>query len=247
MRETRRTSLQRLIIGAIAALFISTPSVGAETSVDVALVLAVDISESIEVPDGKVQRDGYLAALRSKDFIASVRAGPIGRIAVTYVEWSGPTEQKQLVPWRVISDAESADSFAAELETHPVRSLGPTSISGGIDFSAQLLKDSGYRATRRIIDISGERCDDCDTMAGRSVTDARDDAVKAGITVNGLQIIFPPRVGKTVHKHITDYFQKQVIGGTGSFAHTVRKPEDFTEALIRKLSLEIAGSLRPQG
>lgn len=247
MRETKRRSLQRFIFCAFIALFISKPSVSAETSVDIALVLAVDISESIEDIDAKIQRNGYLAALRSAEFIDAVRAGPAGRIALTYVEWAGPTEQKQLVPWRVISDATSAESFAAELELNPVRSLGATSISGAIDFSAKLLKDTGYRVTRRIIDISGERCVDCDTMAGRPLVEAREDAVKAGIAVNGLQMVFPPHPGKTAKKNILDFYQNEVICGPKSFAVTVRKPEDFTQALINKLSLEIAGILSPRG
>ena len=156
-------------------------------------------------------------------------------------------EQKQLVPWRIISDEKSAESFAAELEINPLRSFGSTSISGAIDFSVKLLKDSGYRTTRKIIDISGERCVDCDRMTGRPLAVARDEAVKAGITVNGLQIFFPSHPGKTVKKNIPDFYQNEVICGPKSFALTARKPEDFTQALISKLSLEIAGILIPRG
>jgi hypothetical protein len=151
------------------------------------------------------------------------------------------------VPWRVISDKASAESFAAELEINPLRSKGSTSISGGIDFAAKLLKESHYLTTRKIIDISGERCVDCDTMTGRPLKEAREDAVKAGITINGLQIFFPPHAGKTPKRNIADYYQNEVIAGPKSFAFTVHKPEDFTQALINKLSLEIAGILIPRG
>lgn len=247
MKERRWDFLQRFVFGAFIALFFAKPCLSAETSVDIALVLAVDVSESIDSVDAKIQRDGYLTALRSKAFIDSVRAGPTGRIALTYVEWAGPDQQTQVVPWRVISDMASAEAFTAALEVNPLQSKGSTSISGGIDFAVKLLKESGYRTTRKIIDISGERCVDFDTMTGRPLADARADAVKAGITVNGLQIIFPPRAGKIAKKNIADYYQKEVIAGPKSFAFTVRNPEDFTEALINKLSLEIAGVLIPRG
>jgi hypothetical protein len=210
-------------------------------------VLAVDVSESIDAVDAKFHRNGYLAALRSKQFIDAVRAGPTGRIALTYVEWAGPAEQNQIIPWRVISDAESAQAFAAELEIHPMTSKGATSISGAIDFSVKLLTSSGFKTNRKIIDISGERCVDCDTMAGRPMAESRADAVKAGITINGLQIFFPPHAGKMPKKNLADFYQQEVIAGPKSFAMTVRKPEEFVQGLINKLSLEIAGVIVPRG
>lgn len=221
------------------ALLAASPAFAADDdiAVDLALVLAVDVSLSIDEKEAAIQRNGYIHAIKDKRVADAIRSGPIGRIAVTYVEWSSVYHQVQVVPWRVVSDAKTAAAFADEIGKAPVKPGSTTSISAGLDFAVKLFKDSGYDPSRKVIDISGDGYSDY----GRPVKDARDDAVKAGVTVNGLAMMFErPKWKQEVPEDLDRYYNEQVIGGPGAFFVTVRTPNDFSQSLLHKLVLEIA-------
>jgi hypothetical protein len=202
--------------------------------VDVALVLAVDASGSISEDRLSLQIQGYLDALRHPSFIEAVRGGYRGRIALTFVEWTDARRQEQVVGWRVIEGAADANAFAQAVSAALRPLPGWTSVSGAIDFSAKLLFASRYTATRRVIDVSGDGANN----DGRSVTEARDAAVRAGITINGLPIL-------EVEPELEAYYRANVIGGPDSFVVVARDTGSFGEAILRKLLVEVAGILPP--
>ena len=156
-----------------------------EAVVDVELVLAVDVSYSMDMDELALQREGYAQAIVSKDFLQTLKTGPTGKIAVTYFEWAASTDQKIIIPWRVIDGPESADAVAAEIMKTPVRRASRTSISGAINFAMPLFEQNQYRGLRRVIDISG----DGPNNNGEPVTIARDAALEKGIVINGLPIM----------------------------------------------------------
>lgn len=210
--------------------------------VDVELVIAVDISYSMDPQELALQREGYIRGLTSREFLNAVRQGMIGKIAVTYLEWAGYHEQKVIVPWRVIEGPESADAFVGELAAAPYRRAARTSISGAIEFSARLFDNSGYRGIRRVIDISGDGANN----HGQIVTIARDEALAKGITINGLPFIAKRLNYATMDIERLDvYYEDCVIGGPGSFVIPIEGPERFVEATRAKLVLEIAGLVPP--
>ena len=215
---------------------------GGGEAVDVTLVLAVDTSLSINAGEAGLQRVAYVDAFRDKRVINAIKGGPIGKIAVTYVEWSGIRQQRVLVGWRVVTDAKSSEAFADELEHSPVAEGNTTSISAGLDFSVKLQERSTYEPTRMVIDISGDGYNDF----GRSMTISRDDAVKAGITVNGLAVMNEDPKKNAAPPDLDIYYRDNVIGGPGSFYMVARNIEGFREALVRKLVLEIAGLSVPR-
>jgi hypothetical protein len=235
MRATARPLLVLLV--ALGAL-LSRPTVGhAETEVDLALVLAVDVSRSMDTDEQRLQREGFVEAFRSRVVHDAIRKGVLGRIAVTYVEWSGATEQNVVVPWTFVDGPEAATDFAERLARTPVTRLLSTSISGVIDFSVRLLGQSGADALRRVIDISG----DGPNNAGRMVTLARDEAVAEGITINGLPFMLKRPTGYGDIEELDAYYQDCVIGGPGAFMVPVREAQHFAEAIRTKLVREIAG------
>lgn len=202
----------------------------AETTVDIALVLAVDVSLSIDAEEFALQRAGYAAAFRNKRVIDAITAGPVGAMAVTYLQWSGAREQQQIVDWQVITDRASAGRFADALATADrVVASGSTSLSGAIEAAAQLLRHAGYAAERRIIDISG----DGSNNSGRLPNFARDDAVAAGLTINGLTIL-------KNEPFLDSYYRENVVGGRGAFVLTARDFDDFAAAVLAKLIREVA-------
>jgi hypothetical protein len=158
------------------------PPARAQTEVDLALVLAVDISYSMDVEEQALQREGFAEAFRSPLVHDAIRRGMLGRIAVTYVEWAGASDQSVIVPWTVLDNPEGIMAFAHRIASTPLRRAQRTSIAGAIDFSVRHLEKSGVEAARRVIDVSG----DGPNNQGRIVTQARDDAVAKGITINGL-------------------------------------------------------------
>jgi hypothetical protein len=202
--------------------------------VDVALVLAVDGSGSISEQRLTLQIQGYVNALRHPLFIDAVRGGHHGRIALTYIEWTDARRQSQVVGWRVIEDAAGAHAFAKAIGDALRPLPGWTSISGAIDFSAGLLLKSNFVAARRVIDISGDGANN----DGRPVTEARDAAVAAGITVNGLPIL-------EVEPELETYYRENVIGGPDAFVVVARDTGSFGEAVLRKLLVEVAGIPAP--
>lgn len=236
--EKLRLSSLVLTGGLIACALIglkALPAQAAEQEVDLALVLAVDISYSMDEDEQKLQRQGYMDALRSREVLEAIGKGAIGRIAVTYVEWAGQRSQDVIVPWRIIEGPESADSFVEVLSKAPIRRAFRTSISGGIDFSAALFTAGSVKALRRVIDVSG----DGPNNEGRAVTDARDEAVSQGITINGLPILLK-RPGYTDISDLDSYYRDCVIGGVGAFMVQLREMQQFSHVIRTKLVTEIA-------
>jgi hypothetical protein len=206
--------------------------------VDVELMIAVDVSYSMDPDEQALQREGYVLALTSKEFLQALRQGAHGKIAITYFEWAGQLDQKILMPWRVIDGPESADAVAAEIARAPYRRASRTSISGALRFAKPLFDDSGYKGLRRVIDVSGDGANN----AGPLVELTRDDVLAAGITINGLPIMLKrPYTGTMDIANLDEYYEDCVIGGPGAFVIPIREREKFIEATRTKLVLEIAG------
>jgi hypothetical protein len=210
----------------------------AAPSVDVELVLAVDVSYSMDMDELAIQREGYAQAIISKEFLQALKTGPNGKIAVTYFEWAASNDQKIIIPWRVIDGPETADAVANEIMKTPIRRASRTSISGAINFAMPLFEENPYRGLRRVIDISG----DGPNNNGAPVTGARDAALEKGITINGLPIMVKEPSYSTMDIDNLDfYYEDCVIGGPGSFVVTIKDREKFKEAIRTKLLLEVAG------
>jgi Protein of unknown function (DUF1194) len=214
-------------------------SAQSEAQVDLALVLAVDVSRSMDDDEQKLQREGYVEAFRSSVVHEAIRKGVLGRIAVTYMEWSGPDQQTVVVPWSVLDGPERAIAYADRLAKAPIGRIFSTSISGAIDYGVMLLADSGVDPIRRVIDISG----DGPNNTGRMVTLARDDAVARGITINGLPFILKRPTGYGDIENLDWYYEDCVIGGPGAFIVPVREANQFAHAIRTKLVREIAGGI----
>jgi hypothetical protein len=222
----------KYLIGTFLALAIAclAPDAVAAERVDVALVLAVDVSGSIDAEEYQMQHEGYAGAFESEAVIDAVQSGEHRAIAVTFVEWSGFGHQKQMVGWTLIKDRESARAFAAEIKGVPRAFSDWTSISDGIDFSAALFERSGFAGDRLVIDISGDGVNN----NGRPVIAARDDAVAKGIVINGLPIL-------NEDPTLDVYYQENVIGGPSAFKIAVKDFDTFAAAILAKLTREIAG------
>ena len=207
-------------------------------SVDIELVIAVDISYSMDLDELAVQREGYAQAIVSKEFLQALKNGPNSKIGVTYFEWSASTDQKIIIPWRVIDGPETADAVANEIMKTPVRRGSRTSISGAIYFAMPLFDENPHRGLRRVIDISG----DGPKNNGAPVTGARDAALEKGIVINGLPIMVKEPSYSTMDIDDLDlYYEDCVIGGPGSFVVSIKDREKFKEAIRTKLLLEVAG------
>lgn len=208
------------------------------TEVDLALVMAVDVSPSMDSDEQVLQRQGYVEAFRSPLVHQAIRTGMLGRIAVTYVEWAGthPHFQKVVVPWVVLDDPKDSISFAERLAHAPIHRAAGTSIAEAIDFSMALLSSSHFRAARQVIDISG----DGSNNQGRLVTEARDDALARGVTINGLPILLkvPDRRENAA---IDAYYRDCVIGGSGAFMIPIRERGRLLTETRNKIVREIAG------
>ena len=209
-----------------------------EATVDVELVLAVDVSYSMDMDELAIQREGYAQAIVSKEFLQALKAGPNGKIAVTYFEWAASTDQKIIIPWRLIDGPETADAVANEIMKTPIRRASRTSISGAINFAMPLFEENNYRGLRRVIDISG----DGPNNNGPPVTGARDAALEKGIIINGLPIMVKEPSYSTMDIDNLDYYYEDcVIGGPGSFVVTIKDRDKFKEAIRTKLLMEVAG------
>ena len=209
-----------------------------EATVDVELVLAVDVSYSMDMDELAIQREGYAQAIVSKEFLQALKTGPHGKIAVTYFEWAASSDQKIIIPWRLIDGPETADAVANEIMKTPIRRASRTSISGAINFAMPLFDENPYRGLRRVIDISG----DGPNNNGAPVVVARDAAVEKGVVINGLPIMVKEPSYSTMDIDNLDfYYEDCVIGGPGSFVVTIKDREKFKEAIRTKLLLEVAG------
>src|SRR5205823_3717711 len=206
------------------------------------LVLAVDVSYSMDPEEQALQREGYIAGITSRDFMQALRSGQHGKVAVTYFEWAGPYDQKIVVPWRLIDGPEAADAVASEIARAPYRRASRTSISGALSFAKPLFDGSGYSGFRRVVDVSGDGANN----SGTFVTLARDDVLADGITINGLPIMLKRPNSFTMDIEQLDvYYEDCVIGGPGAFVIPIREREQFKEATRTKLVLEVAGHTPP--
>ena len=211
----------------------------AQVSVDLELVLAVDVSGSVDEVEGKLQRMGYVNAFRSPSVLRAIQSGRHKSIAVTYMEWAGFDTQRVVVGWKQIHDEASAEEFASLLSREPI-GVGPyTSISGAIEFALPMFENNGFTSERRVIDISG----DGPNNSGDYVTNARERAIRTGVTINGLPIINnrPSPWGRMPMPNLDLYYRKCVIGGRRSFLVVANDFKSFGRAIRRKLILEIVG------
>ncbi|MSO71800.1 MAG: DUF1194 domain-containing protein [Alphaproteobacteria bacterium] len=220
---------------AMLALSMARPTVAQELEVDLELVLAIDVSQSVDAQEGRLQRLGYLEALTHPRVIDAIKNGRHGRISITYFEWAGPGIWRRLTDWRVIRDLDSARAYVAELSRFQIARATGTSISGAIEIGAALFDGNGIAGVRRVIDISG----DGPNNGGANVAKARDTAVKAGITINGVAINNFDGSAFSL-PDLDVYYEECVIGGTNAFVVAANGFESFSEAILRKLILEIA-------
>lgn len=213
----------------------------AKAPVDLELVLAIDISGSIDPDEARLQRQGYVDAFADPQVIKAIASGPYGRIAVAYVEWAGTGWQHKVIEWTPIDGAAAAQAFAQKLASAPINTGPWTSISGAIDFAVPLF-GTEFAGTRRVIDISG----DGPNNMGRLAPQAREEAVRRRITINGLPIMNDRYdLARPPMPNLDLYYQNCVIGGPGAFIVVARSFPAFAEAIKRKLILEIAGNAPP--
>ena len=238
----RTTAIVAALVGCLAF------AAGARAEqVDLLLVLAADVSRSIDDGEFNLQRKGYAQAMTDPRVLRAIVGGRHHAIAITFVEWAGAPEQNVVIDWTVVRDEEGAGAVAATMLSAQRSFLGRTSISAAIDFSMERLAVAPAEADKRIIDISGDGTNN----SGRAVTEARDQAVAAGITINGLAIInTQANPGYAFHTQppggLPKYYEENVIGGPGAFLIQVENFDTFAEAITRKLVTEIAGAPPPQ-
>lgn len=206
------------------------------TEVDLELVIAADISFSISAGEQNVQRRGYGEAFLKPEVIAAITSGPLGKIAVTYVEWAGPETQFQVVPWTLIDGLDAAAGFAETLERAPIHRGGETSISMGLTYASNLFGHTPFKGLRKVIDISG----DGPNNGGPAIAGPRRQLLSRQVTINGL-----PLVGdagdSSVDIDVAAYYKDCVSGGPGSFVFPVSSWAEFGKSISRKLVMEIAG------
>jgi len=220
------------LIALIAAVLALTTPVRAQQPpvTDLLLVLAVDTSGSVNQERFELQRKGYAEAFRHPRVLNAIQSGSTRSIAVTMTQWTGPALNVQVVPWTLIKDERSIVNFADTIDKTPRQLFsGGTSISGAIDFSMLLFPSAPFRGLKRVIDVSG----DGSNNRGHLVTLARDDAIRAGVIINGLPIL-------SLEPYLDKYYFDNVIGGPGSFMIPAESYETFASAVLRKLILEIA-------
>jgi Protein of unknown function (DUF1194) len=247
MRVLTRRALALVFAVTTAATVLGATAARAAEEVDLLLVLSSDVSRSIDAPKFKLQRDGYAAAIMNPRVIQAIRSGGLGKIAVSFVEWSGVGAQKVVIDWTIIHDEASAKDFSAQVIEAPRAFADRTSISGGIDFAMAQLARAPFRANRRTIDVSGDGTNN----AGRDVTDARDEALKQGVTINGLVILSErPMSWNADHTNppggLDNYYRNNVTGGPGSFVLVAENFESFGQAILNKLIAEIAAYRFPK-
>jgi hypothetical protein len=230
--------LRRFAATLSAVLLVIAAAVGAagparaQVNVDLQLILAVDVSGSVSDERFRLQKQGYAEAFRSWRVLEAIRSGTAQAIIVTMTQWTGPAQQSQVVPWMVITDEASMLAFAEAVE-RTTRQLygGGTSISGAIDHAMTLFPTVEATGGRRVIDVSGDGANN----RGRPAAEARDEAVQAGVTINGLPIL-------ALEPNLDQYYQGNVIGGPNSFMIVAETFEAFAEAVLKKLITEIAAA-----
>jgi len=237
----------KFLFAALALLIVpGNPASAEDNTVDLLLVLAADVSRSVDYPKFKLQREGYATAATDPRVLNAITSGIHGRIAVTFVEWAGYGQQKVVVDWTLIDGPEAAAHFSEQVLKAPRSFSDRTSISEAIDFSAGLFASAPYKSTRRTIDISGDGTNN----SGPSVQMARDNAVAQGVTINGLVILTPaPEMWNASHTNppggLEEYFRQSVIGGPSAFVLAAEDFNSFGQAIVKKLIAEIASLEAP--
>ena len=236
MRTVR--TLLLLILTGVAAL---PAAAAAAEQVDLLLVLAADVSRSVDNAKFQLQREGYAAAISDRRVLDAIRSGRNGRVGLTFVEWSGAGSQRVLIDWTTIGDAETARNFGDRLLELPRSFADRTSISGAIEFAMGQLARAPYESARRTIDVSGDGTNN----AGRDVTLARDEAVAQGVTINGLVILSEtPLAWNPDHTNppggLQNYYRNNVIGGPGAFVLVAENFNSFGQAIVKKMIAEVA-------
>jgi len=222
-------------------LGLSGPAARAAEPVDLLLVLAADVSRSVDAQKFQLQREGYAAAIANPRVLDAIRAGRNGRIAVLFLEWSGFASQKVVIDWVPIDGLKAAQEFGTRLLESPRSFADRTSISGGIDFAVAQFARAPFLAERRTIDVSGDGTNN----AGRTVNAARDEALALGITINGLVILSAtPLPWNPEHTNppggLAKYYRDNVVGGPGAFVLEAKDFNSFGQAIIKKMIAEIA-------
>ena len=222
-------------------VLLGSPAVRAAEEVDLLLVLSSDVSRSVDAQKFKLQRDGYASAIVNPRVIQAIRSGSLGKIGVSFVEWSGVGAQRIVIDWTVVRDEATAKDFSAQIIEAPRAFADRTSISGGIDFAMAQLARAPFQSGRRAIDVSGDGTNN----SGRDVSDARDEAVAKGVTVNGLVILSEhPMSWNADHTNppggLDGYYRNNVIGGPGAFVMVAENFNSFGQAILNKLIAEIA-------
>jgi hypothetical protein len=243
-RNTQNRVTGPRVLGLVLAVALSSPTWAASEesagTVDLELVIAVDVSSSMSQKEQRVQREGYVCALRSPDVLRVIKSGRRGRIAIAYFEWARPEYHRVLVPWTIIDDPADAASIADAIDGQPAISQRGTSISVGLQFAGRLLQTSGLMSDRQVVDVSG----DGPNNAGPRVEPARDALIARGVTINGLAISLPggpSDIQTFALPYLESYYRHCVIGGPGAFVLSVGDLGDFEKAIRRKFMAEIAG------
>jgi hypothetical protein len=232
----------RFLLAVLAGIIIAGPTIAAE-QVDLLLVLASDVSRSVDAAKFKLQRDGYVAAISNPRVIEAIKSGPHGRIAICFIEWSGVGAQKVVIDWTMIDGNKAAQDFASQLDEAQRSFADRTSISGGIDFAMTQLEHAPFQAARRTIDVSGDGTNN----SGRDVTAARDEALAQGVTINGLVILSEqPLSWNADHTNppggLDAYYRNNVTGGPNSFVMVAENFNTFGQAILNKLVAEVAAA-----
>lgn len=234
---------RHFLAAALAApAVLRTHAARAMEPVDVELVLAVDVSRSVDAEEQEMQFNGYAAAFRDRRLIDAMVRGPVGSVAVTFFTWSDWNIQEHLVPWMKLDGLASAERFAQAIDAAPRRTHLYTSISGAMDFATRLF-GQGFEGTRRVVDISGDGINN----SGREVGAAREDALNQGIVLNGLAVLdrTPPPPGLGAMQPLDEYYRERVIGGPGAFLMVADGFESFEQAVRRKIIREVAAVPAP--
>ena len=222
----------------VFATFVCVLRPAAAVPVDLELVLAVDVSYSVDAEEARLQREGYFAALRHPRVQQAIVSGAHRAIAIAYLEWAGSAYQRIVAGWTLLRSPADIEAFIARIDAVPARPASRTSISGAIDFAAAMFDDNGFEGTRLVIDVSG----DGRNNHGRPVTDARDAAVAKGITINGLPILSGnENFGRPAEDGLEEHYRDEVIGGPGAFVIAAESFAKFTSAVLSKLVREVSG------
>jgi hypothetical protein len=243
MMRTIRALLVSIFAG--AAMFPAVAS--AAEQVDLLLVLAADVSRSVDSEKFQLQREGYAAAISDPRVLDAIRSGRNGRVGVAFVEWSGIGSQRVVIDWTTVSDAESAKGFGDRLLEAPRSFADRTSISGAIEFAMGQFARAPFESARRTIDVSGDGTNN----SGPDVTQVRDEAIAQGVTINGLVILSEtPLAWNPDHTNppggLENYYRNNVIGGSGAFALTAQNFNSFGQAIVKKMIAEVAQAEPPQ-